>query len=325
MTGRLAFSLVAGRQRWSWAVPKGGSSALPDALAAIVREHGGKVLTGKSVNGLIIEDGECVGVTCADGSRHRARKAVLSTVHIKHLMPMMPAETWGEDFVESVDTWQPGVALFPTHYATTEPLVAKHPDGDIIPSAVGIMPSVEHALRLGYDFARGVAQTHEAPLLVIVTSVADPSRAPAGKHTLKIVGFHPYELKEGAEHWDVIKNDVARANLEHLRRYFPAMTDDKILAEVVKSPLDLERQNPHNWHGSCHAGAAIPAQAAGLRPAPGWASHRMPIKGLYQTGSTTHPGGSVSAAPGRNAAMVMLKDLGSSLEEVIAKREKAPA
>ena len=51
-----------------------------------------------------------------------------------------------------------------------------------------------------------------------------------------------------------------------------------------------------------------------MRPVPGWASHRMPIAGLYQTGSTTHPGGSISGGPGRNAAAVMLKDFGSSLE-----------
>jgi phytoene dehydrogenase-like protein len=238
---------------------------------------------------------------------------------------MAPAESWGEDFVESVETWQAGTALFATHYATTVPLVADHPDGRIMPSAVGIMPSVDHALRIGSDVARGIAQTREPPLLVIATSAADPSRAPAGRHTLKIVGFHPYELREGAAHWDAIKQDVARANLTHLRRYFPTLTDDKILAEVVKSPLDLERQNPHNWHGSCHAGAQIPAQAAGLRPAPGWASHRMPIKGLYQTGSTTHPGGSVSGAPGRNAAIVMLRDFDSSLEAAIARQATRPA
>jgi phytoene dehydrogenase-like protein len=45
----------------------------------------------------------------------------------------------------------------------------------------------------------------------------------------------------------------------------------------------------------------------------------MPIKGLYQTGGTTHPGGSVSAGPGRNAAWVILDDLGISFEGVIAK------
>jgi phytoene dehydrogenase-like protein len=57
-----------------------------------------------------------------------------------------------------------------------------------------------------------------------------------------------------------------------------------------------------------------------MRPALGWAQHRMPISGLYQTGATTHPGGSVTGAPGRNAAMVMLKDFGTSIEEVVRKK-----
>ena len=63
-----------------------------------------------------------------------------------------------------------------------------------------------------------------------------------------------------------------------------------------------------------------------LRPAAGWAQHRMPIAGLYQTGSTTHPGGSISGGPGRNAAAVMLKDFGRSLDELVAdKKANAPA
>jgi hypothetical protein len=44
----------------------------------------------------------------------------------------------------------------------------------------------------------------------------------------------------------------------------------------------------------------------------------MPIPGLYQTGSTTHPGGSISGGPGRNAAAVMLKDFGTSLDAIVA-------
>ncbi len=325
MSGRLAWTVVAGRQRWSWAVPKGGSQALPNALARLIEAHGGTLSTGKSVTGLIVEDGICRGVTCADGSSYRARRAVLSTIHVKHLVDMAPADVWGADFVESVETWQAGVAMFAAHYAVTEPLTVDGRDGPFNPSAVGIMPSVDHALRLGYDMARGAVRTDEPPLLVIVTSAADPSRAPEGRHTLKVVGFGPYELKEGAAHWDAIKDDVAGAHLDHLRRYFPSIADDKILAGAILSPLDLERVNPHNWHGSCHGGAQIPAQAAGLRPAPGWAQHRMPIKGLYQTGATTHPGGSVSGAPGRNAAIVMLQDFGASLEDILAKRERPSA
>ena len=115
-----------------------------------------------------------------------------------------------------------------------------------------------------------------------------------------------------------LKEKVAEANLAELRRYAPNLTDDVILASHVKSPLDLERFNAHNWHGSCHGGDMGPAQSGALRPAPGWAGHRTPIPGLYQTGATTHPGGSVSAAPGRNAAMVVLRDLGFRPEEGLA-------
>jgi len=55
----------------------------------------------------------------------------------------------------------------------------------------------------------------------------------------------------------------------------------------------------------------------GVRPAPGWAQHRMPIAGLYQTGPRPHPAARFPAGPGRNAAAVMLKDFGKSLDEVV--------
>ena len=78
----------------------------------------------------------------------------------------------------------------------------------------------------------------------------------------------------------------------------------------MKSPEDYERLNPHMVHGAFHGGDRGVAQSGALRPAPGWGSHRMPVPGLYQTGATTHPGGSITGAPGRNAAMVLLHDLG---------------
>jgi phytoene dehydrogenase-like protein len=174
-------------------------------------------------------------------------------------------------------------------------------------------------LRVGSEFHRGLVATDDPVLLVVCPTVADPSRAPAGRHTLKVIGFQPYELPGGAIRWDEIKADVSAANLEHLRRYAPDLTDGTILASVIESPLDLERRNAHNWHGSCHGGDMSPSQSGKLRPVPGWAQYRLPIPGLYQTGATTHPGGSVSAAPGRNAAMAMLKDLGRSVDEVAAR------
>jgi phytoene dehydrogenase-like protein len=104
-----------------------------------------------------------------------------------------------------------------------------------------------------------------------------------------------------------------------LRRFAPNLTSDKILGKFIESPLDIERMNPAMWRGSAHAGASNPAQVGNMRPVPGWADYRMPVAGLYQTGACTAPGGSVTGMPGRNAAAVILKDFGNSIEEVVRK------
>jgi phytoene dehydrogenase-like protein len=317
-TGRLAYSLAFGRQSHSWIVPKGGSAALPIALSRVIEANGGTVLAGRRVEHLIVEKGRCVGVVDETGEEHRVSRAVLSTIHIKHLVEMAPKESWGADFTTGVEEWRAGITLCPSHYATIEAPEFDTPEGKIRPLASGVPHSVERMLRIEHDFLFGRAALDDPPLLVLCPTVADPTRAPDGNHTLKVIGFQPYELAEGPQTWDEIKEDVAAAHLEHLRRYAPNVTDDTILAAAVKSPLDLERMNAHNWHGSCHGGDQDMAQSGALRPVYGWAQHRMPIPGLYQTGATTHPGPSVSAGPGRNVAWVMLDDLGIDKGKVFA-------
>lgn len=319
VTGRLAYA-TARQQHSGRPIPKGGSGALTQALARSIESNGGVLLANKWVQRLIVENGKCIGVECSDGSAYRAEKAVLSTIHIKHLVDMAPRELWGQDFIDGVDTWQAENAMFVTHYATTEPPKYSVERGSLSPVESGILATPERALRFAYDDACGVVNLENPPLQVICCSIADPTRAPRGMHTLKILGWQPYELKEGPEHWDQIKNDVSNAYLKYFRQFAPNLTDDKILARFVESPLDLERMNPHFWRGSAHAGAQNAAQSGPMRPMPGWAQHRMPIPGLYQTGATTHPGGSVTGAPGRNAATVMLKDFGTTIEEVVSKR-----
>lgn len=305
-TGALAWSLPYGRDRFGWAMPKGGSGELPAACVRLLEAHGATILTSRRVCGLVLEGDRCTGVETDDGERFLARHAVLSTIHVKHLVELAPRERWGDDFTFAADTWQEGVTMFVTHYATTEPPVFATGE----PSAAmgsGLFP--ERHLRFGHAFQRRELDLDDPMLLVVCPTVEDPGRAPDGHHTLKVIGFQPYDLADGGPaRWDELKDEVSRANLEMLRRYAPNLTDEKLLASVVKSPLDLERQNAHNWHGSCHGGAATPAQSGRLRFA-----HRTPIAGLYQTGATTHPGGSVSAGPGRLAAQVLLADLGHDL------------
>jgi phytoene dehydrogenase-like protein len=316
MTGRSAYGAIRTSAR---KIAKGGSGMLTQALAKRIEAHNGVILTNKTVSKLILEGGKCVGVECADGSSYRADKAVLSTLHIKHLVEMAPRDLWPADFLYGVDTWEGEVSEVVTHYAVKEPPKYPVKGGTLSPAESAILASPERLLRFAYDDACGISNLDEPPISIFCSTVADPSRAPAGMHTLKVLGFHPYQIKEGPAHWDVKKYEVSDAQWKYFRKFAPNLTDDKILGKFVMSPPDLERKNPSFWQGSIHGGASDPSQTGALRPMAGWAQYRMPIPGLYQTGSCTYPGGSVTGAPGRNAAMVMLKDFGTSIEEVVAK------
>jgi len=298
----------------------GGSDALAQALARFITAHGGSVLTNKRVTRLIIDSKRCAGVECADGTSYRGGQAVLSTLHVRHLVEMAPRELWPDDFVQNVAMWRPEVAMFIAHFATREPPKYPVAGGTLSPCESVTLVDPARLLRLEYDDASGQINTEDPPLQIVCPSVADPSRAPAGMHTLKINGFQPYALQQGSRHWDQLKNQVAEAYLNTLRRLAPNLTDDKILGRHVVSPVDLERLNRHFWHGSAHAGYNGPGQSDTMRPVPGWSDYRMPIAGLYQTGACTRPGGSVNGGPGRNAAAVMLKDFGGSIEHLASRR-----
>jgi phytoene dehydrogenase-like protein len=325
-SGPLAYSIVFGRQRRSWTIPRGGSGELVRALVEVIEEGGGEVWCDRQVVSLVLRSGRCVGVATADGERHLAGEAVLSTIHVKDLVEMAPREAWGEDFLYGVATYDPGAAAFAAHYLTTEPPSFRLRDGtERSAVSAGVVGWPEQVIRMGRDVKEGRLVRDGAWLLCPTPTVEDPSRAPAGHHTVKVLGMQPYDPGDGPEAWADLGEEIAALHLSHLRRAAPNLTDDKILAQQIVTPPDLERANRHMWRGTFHGGDRSLAHSGWLRPAPGSAQHRMPIPGLYQTGGTTHPGGSVTGAPGRNAAIVMLTDLGHDPRELMAGRRPVQA
>lgn len=325
-SGPLAYSIVFGRQRRSWTIPRGGSGELARVLVEVIEEGGGEVLCDRRVVELLLEGGRCVGVQTADGEQHLAREAVLSTIHIKDLVKMAPAEAWDADFMYGVDTYDEGIAAFATHYATSEP--PRYPlrdGGELTAVSAGVAGWPEDIVRMGRDVKEGRLVRDGAWLLFPTPTVADPSRAPEGRHTVKVLGMQPYDPGGGPDVWAGLRGEIASVQLAHLRRAAPNLVPETILAELIVAPPDLERSNPHMWHGTFHGGDRSLAHSGALRPAPGWAQHRMPIPGLYQTGGTTHPGGSVTGGPGRNAAIVMLTDLGEDPQEVMTRGPRVRA
>jgi phytoene dehydrogenase-like protein len=321
-TGVLAYSIVAGRQALSWTLPRGGSGELPRALVDFLSDHGATILCDRRVTELVVENGRCTGVLTADGERFLARRAVLSTIHVKQLVDMAPADSWDEDFLYGIETYDAGISILAQYYATTEAPQLVAPGGTQTAVSAGVVGWPEDVLQAGRDVREGKL-LHARWLLIATPTLVDPSRAPAGQHTVKLLSMVPWLDGD----WETRKHEVAEENFEAMRRAAPNMTRDVVLAELVKSPADIEHANPHMWHGTIHGGDRSFANDGPRRPAPGWAQHRLPIAGLYQTGATTHPGGSVTGGPGRNAAIVMLEDLGHDPREIMAApvRRKTPA
>jgi phytoene dehydrogenase-like protein len=323
-SGQLASSIVFGRQRRSWTLPRGGSGALTDALVRFVEDRGGAVLCDRPVARLVLENGRCAGVETEDGERFLAREAVVSTIHVKHLLDMAPADAWDEGFRYGVETFDVGLSGFAVYLATTRSPVFETEDGPRSAVSAGLagwpQEIVDHQRALRDDrYADDVAW-----VLVATPTLVDPSRAPEGRHTVKLLSAQPW--LGGRSGWtDELKARQAARQLERVRRFCPGFDDEAILATLVKSPVDIQAQNRHMIQGTFHGGDRTLAQSGPLRPAPGWAQYRMPIPGLYQTGGTTHPGGSITGAPGRNAATVLLQDLGLDLEEVVAGARRARA
>ncbi len=317
-TGLLPFSLTAGRQQYSWTTPEGGSGALPDALARLITERGGRIETRADVTSILVAGGRATGVETRDGRRFLARHAVVTGQHVTELPESLPDGAIDDETLGYIRRWKAGLTMFVAHYALQRAPRYRVRGGEQAAVAMGALASEEALERNLAAFRLGQVTTHEPFLLAINSSLVDPSRAPQGQHTLKLISIQPYGLAGGPARWDHEKEGVARAMLD---AYLPLTTNlsrGDILAQALESPLDLERRNGNNFRGSGHGGSSQFGQYGYYRPAPRWNAYRTPVAALYLTGSTTHPGGSVSGFPGRNAAQAVLADLGIALEDVTA-------
>ncbi|MGQ0550129.1 MAG: phytoene desaturase family protein, partial [Armatimonadota bacterium] len=169
---------------------------------------------------------------------------------------------------------------------------------------IHIGPTMEYIDRAWEDAVHGRPSEH--PFLEItIPTTYDPSLAPPEKHVMSIfVQYTPYRLADGS--WDQLKESYAETVLDTLAEYAPNIKEI-ILHRQVLSPLDLERDFALTG-GDIFHGEMTPDRLFFMRPVPGWAQYRTPIRRLYLCGSGTHPGGGVMGAPGHNAAREILKD-----------------
>ena len=165
--------------------------------------------------------------------------------------------------------------------------------------ALSISPSVDYMER-AYDQAKYGQYSRRPYMDIVIPSLTDPSVAPRGKHVMScFVQYAPYDLKEGS--WDDHKEAFGDTVINTIAEHAPNIKNI-IKHRQVLTPLDIERDFGLS-EGNIFQGELSLEQLFFLRPAPGWAGYKTPIRKLYMCGSATHPGGGIMGAPGKNAAM----------------------
>ncbi|CAN5614014.1 NAD(P)/FAD-dependent oxidoreductase [soil metagenome] len=300
-TGALPAAIMAGRLAFGWATPVGGSDALPKALAAHITDHGGVVETSAWVRSYLVEDGRCVGVRTDDGREFRAGRAVVAGSHLRELAGMLETTSLVAD--DAARCWQPGIPLFAVHFALRSDARYRS-KGGAITAAAGGLGTPEGLLRQVAGLESGHLETEDPWLLIMSSTAVDPDRAPGG--TFKFLTAAPM-LRNRTPWSEADAMEYAQVLLGIARRHIDGIDDADILAIRPESPTSLAAHNLSNIGGSCHGGEFALDDGSVI---PGWIDYRTDVPGLYLTGSTSHPGGSVSGRPGRNTARTVLADLG---------------
>lgn len=301
------FGEVNGK-KGAWGHAIGGMGAITQAMAACCRERGVVLRTGAAVREVIAEKGRAQGVVLENGETIRAR-AVVSNLNPKLLFggTMVDDAQLPADFRERIAHYRCGSGTFRMNVALKDlPRFTARPEpGDHLTAGIIIAPSLDYMDRAWSD-ARREGWSREPVIEMLIPSTLDDTLAPPGQHVASLFCQHVAPVLPGGRDWDDCRDAVADHMIATVDRWAPGFSD-LVIGRQVLSPKDLERTFGLVG-GDIFHGALSLDQLFSARPVLGHADHRSPVKGLYQCGSGTHPGGGVTGAPGHNAAREILRD-----------------
>ncbi|MGH7073259.1 MAG: phytoene desaturase family protein [Stellaceae bacterium] len=315
-TGIGLFMFLAFLEQYGIGVPMGGSGTLCRALAKLIEDHGGQIVTGVDCDRVITKGDRAVGVHAKDGREFLAKDGVIGAIHPHDL----------GRFIEGLDPTIAGDAakveigancVFTIHAALAEPL--KFKAGDQVSQAmmIELLPQSLADLREHFDDLRyGRLPRHRLVGLGSPSNL-DPSRAPAGKATLHAWDYVPYEHPDGgAAAWESHKKGFAEDMLAHMRHYIPNLQPENLLAMHCDTPVDMERTSSSFRRGDIHGIAPNAYQTGSHRPIPELGQYTVPgVERMYLVGPFQHPGGGVFGA-GRATAIKVFDDLRLNFDKI---------
>jgi phytoene dehydrogenase-like protein len=285
----------------------GGMGSITQAMAAAGRKFGAEIRTCAPVAHIDVRDGRARSVVLEDGTELRARIVLSNADPKRTFLKLIDAKDVSEDFLFAVR----GIKM-QGPCAKVNMVLAEEPRFTGTSSSATalertfytLVPSLEFAERC-YDIAKFGEIPEELWVDCVVSSNADSSLAPPGKHILTcFVQYVPYHLREG--NWDDKRELLGERVVKKIAEYAPNVPNS-IIARQVLTPIDLERTYGLTEGNIFHGDLRL-EQLFFMRPVPGWSQYRTPIDGLYLCGAGAHPGGGVTGAPGRNAAHQALRD-----------------
>jgi phytoene dehydrogenase-like protein len=256
---------------------------------------------------VLVRNDRAYGVTLASGEEIEAGVIVSGVDPKRTFLSLVGAKRLDSAFVKQVNDFKirgssakVNLALDALPDFTSLPGAGPHLAG-----AISISPSLDYIER-AYDEAKFGDFSQRPYMDIILPSMLDPSMAPPGKHVMSIfVQYAPYHLK--AASWPEKREALGDAVIDTLAQYAPNLKNIVLHRQVV-TPWDLEQEFGLT-EGNIFQGELTLDQLFFLRPVPGWAKYRTPLKNLYMCGACTHPGGGVMAASGRLAAFEVLNDM----------------
>jgi len=295
----------------SWGFARGGTGAISNAIADAAREFGAEIRTEAPIARIIVKNNRAQGVVLQNGDEIHADLVSSSVDPRNTFIRFIEEGQLPDEFLEEVRRYK-----FRGSSGKVNIALDALPDFKCLPGpgahlrgAISISPSVEYMER-AYDDAKYGNFSRRPYIDMVIPSLTDPSVAPPGKHVMScFVQYAPYKLRPGLN-WDEQREVFGNNVIDTIAEYAPNFKNI-ILNKQVLTPLDLERDFGLS-EGNIFQGELSLEQLFFLRPVPGYAQFRTPIKNLYMCGSATHPGGGIMGAPGRLAALEILKDAGAN-------------
>jgi phytoene dehydrogenase-like protein len=292
----------------AWGYARGGMGAVTQALASSFRASGGTIRTGADVAKVMTRSGRATGVLLADGEEVRG-DLVVSNADVKRtFLKLVDEDALPETFVHRVKHFKMRGSSGKLNIALDSlpefPALPKN--SSCIRGDMHFTDSMERMERAYDDWKAGHYSADPFVDMVIPTTL-DPTMAPSGKHFMScFVQYCPPKL-DGEDWTDADRDAFAETVVSQIADYSPGFRD-RILHMEVRTPREIEAEVGLT-EGNIFQGELTFDQLLFNRPVPGYAQYRSPVPGLYLCGSSTHPGGGVMGAPGRNAAAEILRDL----------------